>query len=140
MYTTRYGNVYQFCKPKIFYAELKLVDELLTGTKITGAGVLFSRKSQFTATNSVLEHEPVYIPERQVVTLIVLYGHMLSAGKSYASELFYFLLANHLVPDDPVICLSAATAYLYRAMQRQSENRHLQILQAMFFFAKIPES
>ena len=44
-------------------------------------------------------------------------------------SLVYLLHAYDYQPDDPVICLSLAVAYLGRAMQRQSDNRHYMIAQ-----------
>src|SRR6266481_6325570 len=54
---------------------------------------------------------------RQAVSLM----HILS--------LVYLLHAYDYQPDDPVICLSLAVAYLGRAMQRQTDNRHYMIAQ-----------
>ncbi|KAJ7211351.1 hypothetical protein GGX14DRAFT_624389 [Mycena pura] len=67
--------------------------------------------------------------------ITALYGHMCIAAKSYQSAIFYFLLAYDLCPNDPMICLSLAIASLGRAMQRQSDNRHHLITQAMAFLA-----
>ena len=51
-----------------------------------------------------------------------------SVTDAYLS-LVYLLHAYDYQPDDPVICLSLAVAYLGRAMQRQSDNRHYMIAQ-----------
>lgn len=45
----------------------------------------------------------------------------------------YYLRAYELYPNDPLICLSLALAYTHRAMQRQTDNRHYQLAQAMAF-------
>ncbi|TFY73343.1 hypothetical protein EWM64_g10669, partial [Hericium alpestre] len=41
--------------------------------------------------------------------------------------------------DDPLICLSLAIAYMGRAMQRQADNRHHFIAQAMAFLSQYRE-
>ncbi|KAJ7158369.1 hypothetical protein C8R43DRAFT_995733 [Mycena crocata] len=69
-----------------------------------------------------------------VITAI--YGQMCVAAKSYQSAIFYLLHAYDLCPDDPMICLCLAMASLGRAMQRQSDNRHHLITQAMAVLAR----
>ncbi|KAJ7912852.1 TPR-like protein [Mycena leptocephala] len=68
--------------------------------------------------------------------IIALYGQMSVAAKSYQSAIFYLLHAYELCPEDPMICLSLAMASLGRAMQRQSDNRHQLITQAMALLAR----
>ncbi|KAF7318926.1 hypothetical protein HMN09_00228400 [Mycena chlorophos] len=63
--------------------------------------------------------------------IITLYGQMCVAAKSYQSAIYYLLQAYELCPQDPVICISLAVASLGRAMQRQSDNRHHLVTQAM---------
>jgi len=46
----------------------------------------------------------------------------------------YYARAYSVVPTHPMILLSIGIAYLHRSMQRQANNRQLQILQAMYFF------
>ncbi|KAF7360402.1 hypothetical protein MVEN_00770100 [Mycena venus] len=68
--------------------------------------------------------------------ITALYGQMCVSAKSYQSAIFYLLHAYELCPDDPMICLSLAMASLGRAMQRQSDNRHHLITQAMALLAR----
>ncbi|KAJ7927521.1 TPR-like protein [Mycena leptocephala] len=68
--------------------------------------------------------------------ITALYGQMSVAAKSYQSAIFYLLHAYELCPEDPMICLSLAMASLGRAMQRQSDNRHQLITQAMALLAR----
>ncbi|KAJ6588829.1 hypothetical protein B0H19DRAFT_1248427 [Mycena capillaripes] len=68
--------------------------------------------------------------------ITALYGQMCVAAKSYQSAIFYLLHAYDLCPDDPMICLSLSMASLGRAMQRQSDNRHQLITQAMAFLTR----
>jgi general transcription factor 3C polypeptide 3 (transcription factor C subunit 4) len=81
-------------------------------------------------------------------TFLMLYGHAMASGKSYQSAIggydsfsrflliafaVYYLRAYDLRQDDPLICLSLAMAYLHRSMQRQSDNRHYHLAQALAF-------
>lgn len=45
----------------------------------------------------------------------------------------YYLRAYELYPTNPLICLCLALAYTHRAMQRQTDNRHYQLAQALAF-------
>ncbi|KAJ7686640.1 hypothetical protein B0H17DRAFT_1204069 [Mycena rosella] len=65
--------------------------------------------------------------------ITALYGQMCITAKSYQSAIFYLLHAYELCPNDPMICLSLTMASLGRAMQRQSDNRHQLITQALAF-------
>ncbi|KIJ35459.1 hypothetical protein M422DRAFT_782511 [Sphaerobolus stellatus SS14] len=49
--------------------------------------------------------------------MVCLYGQLCVAARSYQSGIFYLLHAYEYQPNDPVICLSLAVAYLGRAMQ-----------------------
>lgn len=48
----------------------------------------------------------------------------------------YYLRAYDLCQDDPLICLSLALAYAHRAMQRQADNRHNSLAQAMALLSR----
>lgn len=67
------------------------------------------------------------------IPLLMLYGHILYAGTSYAYALNYFLRADALDPDNPMICLSTGLAYMHHALKRQAENRQHSILQGLTF-------
>lgn len=51
-------------------------------------------------------------------------------------SLVYYTQAYALAPKDPLINLCLGLTYLHRAMQRQTENRHLQIVQAFALIFK----
>lgn len=118
------------------------MDKVLTGrTNIVGAASLTGKA----------EDGGAYVPKEFDVNLLMLYGHMVAAGRSYIPALSeylwfaakigliltvlldYFARAYSLAPDHPMVNLSIGIAYLHRAMQRQSDNRHWDILQAMTF-------
>ena len=91
------------------------------------------------------------------VALLMLYGHILYAGKSYAYAVStskplsthlaahhgneqlltvnvdYFLRALALDPQNPMIKLSLALGYLHYALKRQADNRHHILMQGMSF-------
>lgn len=43
----------------------------------------------------------------------------------------YFIRVYGQCPQDPMLLFSMGLSYLHRSMQRQSDNRHLQIMQAL---------
>jgi len=45
------------------------------------------------------------------------------------NKIDYYSKAFKLAPEDPIINLSLGIVHLHRAMQRQADNRHLQIMQ-----------
>ncbi|KAI0072549.1 TPR-like protein [Panus rudis PR-1116 ss-1] len=67
---------------------------------------------------------------------VALYGQICLAAKSYQSAIFYLLHAYDYCPYDPVVCLCLAVASIGRAMQRQADNRHHLVTQAMTFLTK----
>ncbi|CAG8535125.1 815_t:CDS:10 [Ambispora gerdemannii] len=75
-------------------------------------------------------------PTKRNAALLVLYGHILACARSYVFAIGYYLQAHSLVPDDPLINLCLGIAYLHMSMQRQSDNRHLQIIQGFTFLLK----
>ncbi|KAH9476509.1 Transcription factor tau subunit sfc4 [Psilocybe cubensis] len=76
------------------------------------------------------------IPTKENPVIVAIYGQICVAAKSYQSAIFYLLLAYDYCPDDPMICLCLAIASIGRAMQRQSDNRHHLVIQAMAFLSK----
>jgi general transcription factor 3C polypeptide 3 (transcription factor C subunit 4) len=71
------------------------------------------------------------IPTKNNPIIIAIYGQICIAAKSYQSAIFYLLHAYDYCPNDPMICLCLAIASVGRAMQRQSDNRHHLVTQAM---------
>ncbi|KAI9512391.1 TPR-like protein [Russula earlei] len=76
------------------------------------------------------------LPTKENPVIFALYGHICLAGKSYQSAIFYLLHAYDYCPNDPMICLGLAISSMGRAMQRQSDNRHHLIAQAMAFLTR----
>lgn len=65
--------------------------------------------------------------------LLTLYGNLFLVSKSYNSSLNYLIRAYKIAPKEPLILLSLGVANLNRALQRQSLNRHSQILQGFSY-------
>ncbi|KAI0664249.1 TPR-like protein [Cubamyces menziesii] len=82
---------------------------------------------------AITELERAKLPTKPNPLNVAVYGQILLAAKSYQSALFYLLQAYDHAPDDPLVCLCLAIASIGRAMQRQSDNRHHLITQAMAF-------
>ncbi|CAJ0749398.1 2726_t:CDS:10, partial [Entrophospora sp. SA101] len=72
-------------------------------------------------------------PTKPDAGLLTLYGHILGCSRSYNGALGYYARAALVKPKDPLVCFSMGLAYLHRAMQRKTSNRHLQILQGFNF-------
>ncbi|KAA8909852.1 hypothetical protein FN846DRAFT_888742 [Sphaerosporella brunnea] len=108
---------------KFLLRQIKIMDESVDGKKRINAASL----------TNVDEDGKEYKPDRLDLSLLMLYGHILASGKSYISALNYYTRAYTVSPKNPMILLSISLAYLHRSMQRQSENRHMQALQAITF-------
>ena len=79
---------------------------------------------------NLTEHDP---------TLLTLYGHMMFVAATYSSALTYYFRAYVLRPDDPILNLCIAIAYIQMGYKRQSENRQYQIQQGVSFMNRYYE-
>jgi general transcription factor 3C polypeptide 3 (transcription factor C subunit 4) len=95
-----------------------------------------------------------FVPAKFNPVPVTLYGQMCNVAKSYQSAIcmsschtlqqapltvwcpVYLLHAYDYCPQDPVICLTLGIAYLGRAMQRQSDNRHHLVAQVRPLFQR----
>ncbi|KAJ7640027.1 TPR-like protein [Mycena polygramma] len=68
--------------------------------------------------------------------VLALYGQMCLVAKSFQSAMFYLLMAFDHCQEDPMISICMTVASLGRAMQRQCDNRHHLITQAIAFIAR----
>ncbi|KAL1745068.1 hypothetical protein HDZ31DRAFT_37197 [Schizophyllum fasciatum] len=76
------------------------------------------------------------LPKEYSPVNMIAYGMTCLAARSYQSALVYLLHAYDCSPDDPMLCLLLAIASLGRAMQRQADNRHHLVAQALAFLTK----
>ncbi|CAG8688640.1 2099_t:CDS:10, partial [Acaulospora morrowiae] len=79
------------------------------------------------------------VPNKKNDALLALYGHILACARSYMGAIGYYARAYASKPEDPVISLAIGLSYLHRAMQRQTDNRHLQIVQGFTFLYNYAE-
>ncbi|KAF9034869.1 hypothetical protein BJ165DRAFT_1598451 [Panaeolus papilionaceus] len=84
-----------------------------------------------TVTASVDGAPMILTKENPVV--VATYGQICIAAKSYHRDIFYLLHAFDYHPNDPMICLCLAIASIRRAIQRQLDERHHLVMQAMAF-------
>ncbi|KAJ7029216.1 hypothetical protein C8F04DRAFT_1043456 [Mycena alexandri] len=68
--------------------------------------------------------------------VFALYGQLCLVAKSFQSATFYLLMAYDHCPEDPMISICITVSSLGRAVQRQCDNRHHLISQAMAFLAR----
>lgn len=148
-------NSWYNCGPsqKYILRQLKAVDFSFVGDAHRKS--LFQERASYTTKDS--NGNPVHAEEMDVA-LLMLYGHILYAGKSYAYavstfatfysgsgsldlekltcgslHLDYFLRALSLDSGNPLIKLSLALAYIHYALKRQADNRHHILMQGFAF-------
>jgi len=63
-------------------------------------------------------------------------GNTLQMSKNQTAAIVYYSRAYALCPNEPLIMLLLGVAYLNRAVQRVTDNRHLQIVQGFTFLYK----
>ncbi|SNX81647.1 related to transcription factor TFIIIC subunit [Melanopsichium pennsylvanicum] len=64
------------------------------------------------------------------------YGYMLLYSGGFQPSAAFFGRAYAIQPTDPLLCLVTAVAFLSRATNRQTDNRHHMVLTGMAFFQK----
>lgn len=105
---------------KYFLRHVKAYDSLLTSTKISGAANLASQVKDLK-------------PNREHPQLLYIYACLLGSNRSYSSPIVYLTRVYREYYNDPTICLTLGLAHVHRSMQRNSSNRHLQVLQGMSY-------
>lgn len=121
---------------------VKTMDSLLSGSNIAGT----------ISVKDIDQNSECVRPDAVQPNLLILYGHIIAIGRGYAPSLRkfhkvpvifgkltcsdYFVRAFAQCPSDPLLLFSIGLAYLHRSMQRQSDNRHLQIMQAFSFLLR----
>lgn len=103
---------------KYMLRQVKGLDSVVQGKAITGSiNVAHAEASE----------------EREGPILLTIYGQILAASRSYVPSLSYYMRAFAIAPEDPMVLFSTGLAHLHRALQRQSNNRHLQIVQGLSY-------
>ena len=73
-------------------------------------------------------------PQDLDIALLVLYAQILYAAGSFPNALNYFYRAHAINPKNTMVCLSICLCYIHQSFKRQSENRHMLVMQGMAFF------
>ncbi|KAL8650939.1 MAG: hypothetical protein Q9210_003528 [Variospora velana] len=113
---------------KYIRRQLRAMDYSLVGQN--QARSTNQERASYTSKDS--EGNPIYASDMDLA-LLILYGHVLYLGKSFAVALNYYFRAFAFDPTNPIINLSLALAYIQHAMKRQSTNRHQLIAQGLTF-------
>ncbi|KAK9460495.1 uncharacterized protein V1516DRAFT_652483 [Lipomyces oligophaga] len=71
--------------------------------------------------------------ETESSVLLILYGQILASSRSHVPSLSYYMRAFAISPKDPMLLLSIGLAHIHRAIQRLTDNRHLQIIEGMSY-------
>ncbi|CAM0139620.1 unnamed protein product [Umbelopsis sp. WA50703] len=79
-------------------------------------------------------------PKKPIISLLLLLGNVLQIARNQTAAIVYYCRAYSLCPHEPLIALLTGVAFLNRAVQRITDNRHLQIVQAFTFLFKYYES
>ncbi|KAK9386581.1 hypothetical protein V1515DRAFT_557347 [Lipomyces mesembrius] len=108
---------------KYLLRHVKGMDSLVQGHAIVGSIKVKDNSSETSAARF----------EKENPVLLTLYGQILAASRSHVPSLSYYMRAFAVAPQDPMILFSIAMAHLHRAMQRQTNNRHLQIVQGLSY-------
>ena len=125
---------------KFLLRQVKVVDFSLQGG-LENPRSIHEKASFFTKD----ENGQPMLAEEMDLPLLMMYGHVLCAGKSFAYAISayscrflrimvltlidYFLRAHALDPTNPVIRMSLALSYVHCAWKRQASNRHQLIAQ-----------
>ncbi|KAL9098728.1 MAG: hypothetical protein Q9163_005663 [Psora crenata] len=131
------SNSWYNCGPSQKYVlrQLKAMDLSLLGERHKKG--FFQARASFTAKDSI--RSPI-VAENIDVSLLMLYGHILYAGKSYPYAVNYFLRALASDPSNPIIKLSLALGYIHWAFKRQAQNRHQILMQGFAFLMEYYDS
>ncbi|KAJ7087686.1 hypothetical protein B0H15DRAFT_982935, partial [Mycena belliarum] len=85
------------------------------------------------------KQQPPRLPEIATTpnpVVVALYGQISLVTKSYQSAIFYLLMAYDHCQEDPMISICITVASLGRLVQRQCDNKHHLVTQAMAFLAR----
>lgn len=105
---------------KYFLRHLKAFDSLLTNTKVSGAAQI-----------SIDANSHVF--NREHPNLLYIYACLLGSNRAYSSPIVYLTRAYRQYYNDPTICFMLGLAHVHRSMQRNSINRHIQLLQGISY-------
>lgn len=112
---------------KYFLRHVKAFDQLLTSSKISGAAQITANTDNLSLT-------------REHPHLLYIYASLLGSNRAFSSPIVYLRRAHSEYYNDPTICFMLALAHIHRSMQRNSHNRHLQLLQGFSYLLEYREN
>lgn len=112
---------------KYFLRHLKAYDSLLTATKISGSAHITIDAAQHTF-------------DREHPHLLYIYACLLGSNRTFSSPIVYLTRAYRQYNQDPTICFMLGLAHVHRSMQRNSNNRHIQLLQGISYLMEYKET
>lgn len=112
---------------KYFLRHLKAYDSLLTSSKISGSAHITIDTSHFSFT-------------REHPQLLYIYSCLLGSNRTFSSPIVYLTRVYRQYNQDPTICFMLGLAHVHRSMQRNSNNRHLQLLQGISYLLEYKET
>ncbi|KAM9927412.1 hypothetical protein OXX80_010296 [Metschnikowia pulcherrima] len=105
---------------KFFLRQVKAYDSMLFSGPVAGASSLTIDTKDFKA-------------EREHPKLLFIYACLLGSNRTYSSPIVYLTRAYRQYYNDPTICFSLGLAHIHRSMQRNSDNRQIQLLQGISY-------
>ncbi|KAI8638433.1 hypothetical protein BD408DRAFT_24153 [Parasitella parasitica] len=86
-----------------------------------------------TSTEKAVDKMGISSPNHVNPVLLTLFGNLMSASKNPLGASLFFMRSYAIAPKDRLNTLCLGLALLHTAVQRISDNRHLQIMQGMMF-------
>ncbi|CEP19103.1 hypothetical protein [Parasitella parasitica] len=86
-----------------------------------------------TKTGKAIDKMGISSPNHVNPVLLTLFGNLLSVTKNPLGASLFFMRSYAIAPKDRLNTLCLGLALLHMAIQRKSDNRHLQIMQGMMF-------
>lgn len=105
---------------KYFLRHLKAFDSLLTSSKVSGSAQVTVDTTNVSFT-------------REHPQLLYIYACLLGSNRTFSSSIVYLTRAYREYNEDPTLCFMLGLAHVHRSMQRNSNNRHLQLLQGISY-------
>lgn len=105
---------------KFFLRHVKTYDSLLTDSKVSGSAQVII---------DVKDHKF----DQESPHLLYIYASLLGSNRTFASPIVYLTRAYRHYYKDPTICFMLGLAHVHRLMQRNSNNRHIQLLQGVSY-------
>ncbi|OBA21850.1 TPR-like protein [Metschnikowia bicuspidata var. bicuspidata NRRL YB-4993] len=105
---------------KFFLRQIKAYDSMLFSSKVSGSAQLTIDVDSF-KTNREHPH------------LLYIYACLLGSNRTFSSPIVYLTRAYRQYYNDPTICFVLGLAHVHRSMQRNSGNRHIQLLQGISY-------